>query len=95
VSHLAHYLMVLKLLGGMEPEGRVVMIGSITHYPEKANPLSKLRPGLPEHMEDLVRPKADAKGEEHDRGQQRYGTAKLANVVLMHDLNRRLENVRL
>ena len=48
---------------------------------------------FPSNVEDLVHPTADAPGEEHDRGFQRYGTAKLANVMFMHELNERLANV--
>ena len=93
VSHLSHWLLVLKLLGSMDKTaGRVVMIGSNAHYPERANPLSKLRAKFPEDdtMEELVRPGKDGVGEVHDRGFQRYGTSKLANVVFVEDLNARL-----
>jgi WW domain-containing oxidoreductase len=95
VGHLSHYLLVLKLLGSMNmASGRVVMLGSPVHYPEKPNPLSAFRPGFPTDMEQLVRPPTDRSGEAHDKGYQRYGTAKLSNVTFMHDLNRRLQNVR-
>ncbi|KAL2127455.1 hypothetical protein VTI74DRAFT_10700 [Chaetomium olivicolor] len=42
-------------------------------------------------MDELVHPRPDPPGQVHDRGFQRYGTAKLANVVFTHDLNRRLQ----
>lgn len=94
VCHLSHYLLVLKLLGSMDfTSGRVVMLGSITHYPEKPNPLSSLRPGFPKNMEDLIRPAPDALSLVHDRGYQRYGTAKLANVTFAEDLNERFQMV--
>lgn len=96
VCHLSHYLLVLKLLGSMDTkEGRIVMLGSITHYPEMANPLSSLRPGFPEKMEDLVKPDPDPPALVHDKGYQRYGTAKLANVTFAADLNARLKKVGL
>ncbi|KAM5341769.1 hypothetical protein ACJ41O_014800 [Fusarium nematophilum] len=91
VGHLAHYLLVLKLLGSMAPDGRIVLLGSTAHYPENANPLSKLVAEFPDDVERLVRPLPDEAGQEHDRGFQRYGTMKLANVMLMHDLNSMLE----
>ncbi|KAK4942068.1 hypothetical protein LTR10_018104 [Elasticomyces elasticus] len=92
VTHLSHYLLVLKLLGCMDmSSGRIVMLGSITHYPEKPNPLSAFRPEFPADIEHLVRPLPDRTGEVHDRGYQRYGTAKLSNVTFMYDLNNRLE----
>lgn len=94
VCHLSHYLMILKLLGSMDmTSGRIVMLGSITHYPEKPNPLTAFRPEIPSNIENLVKPLPDSPGEAHDRGYQRYATAKLANVTFMNDLNRRLEAV--
>jgi WW domain-containing oxidoreductase len=96
VSHLSHYLLVLKLLGSMDmASGRIVMLGSVVHYPERVNPFSAFRPEFPVGIEHLIRPPPDRPGEAHDRGFQRYGTAKLSNVTFMHDLNTRLENVRL
>ncbi|PYH67884.1 short chain dehydrogenase/reductase SDR [Aspergillus vadensis CBS 113365] len=92
VCHLSHYLLILKLLGSMNKiSGRIVLLGSVTHYPEKPNPLCSLRPGFPENMDDLVRPPSDPADLVHDKGFQRYGTAKLANVTLAMDLNRRLK----
>ncbi|KAL4739939.1 hypothetical protein BDV11DRAFT_214798 [Aspergillus similis] len=91
VGHLAHYLLVLKLLGSMDTRsGRIVMLGSVTHYPDRPNPLSSLRPGIPEDIEELVKPRPDPPHLVHDRGFQRYGTAKLTNVIFMEDLNQRL-----
>ncbi|RAH53641.1 short chain dehydrogenase/reductase SDR [Aspergillus piperis CBS 112811] len=92
VCHLSHYLLILKLLGSMnKTSGRIVLLGSVTHYPEKPNPLCSLRPGFPKNMDDLVRPPPDPANLVHDKGFQRYGTAKLANVTLAMDLNRRLK----
>lgn len=94
VCHLSHYLLVLNLLGIMDASsGRIVMLGSVTHYPDKPNPLSSLGPQFPENFEELVKPGKDAPGLVHDRGFQRYATAKLANVTFMEDLNRRLKKV--
>ncbi|KAF4980497.1 hypothetical protein FZEAL_3508, partial [Fusarium zealandicum] len=91
VGHLSHYLLVLKLVGSMAADGRIVLLGSAVHYPENPNPLSKLVARLPDHLGLLVKPEPDQPGQEHDRGFQRYGTTKLANVMLMHDLNDMLE----
>ncbi|GKZ26838.1 hypothetical protein AbraIFM66951_003569 [Aspergillus brasiliensis] len=93
VCHLSHYLLIMKLLGSMnKSSGRIVLLGSITHYPEKPNPLSSLRPGFPQNMDELVHPPPDPASLVHDKGFQRYGTAKLANVTLAIDLNRRLKD---
>ena len=92
VSHLSHFLLVLKLLGSMDAaSGRIVMLGSGAHYPERENPLCKLRPGLPNHLEQLLHPADDDPAQVHDRGFQRYGTAKLANVMFANHLSERLD----
>ncbi|KAF4963027.1 hypothetical protein FSARC_8937 [Fusarium sarcochroum] len=91
VNHLAHYLLVLKLLGSMASDGRIVMLGSNAHYTDRPHPLYNLRAKIPDDVELLIKPHADKPGEEHDRGFQRYGNTKLANVMFMHDLNSKLE----
>ncbi|KAJ5570231.1 short chain dehydrogenase/reductase SDR [Penicillium hispanicum] len=92
VCHLSHFLLILKLVGSLDTtSGRIVMLGSVTHYPEKPNPLSSLKPEIPDNWEHLVKPGPDPQGLVHDRGFQRYGTAKLANVILANDLNRRFQ----
>ncbi|KAM0551387.1 hypothetical protein ACHAPJ_008496 [Fusarium lateritium] len=91
VNHLAHYLLVLKLLGSMAPDGRIVMLGSNTHYTDRPHPLYNLRAEIPDDVELLAKPHADKPGEEHGRGFQRYGNSKLANIMFMHDLNSKLE----
>lgn len=91
VGHLSHYLLILKLLGSMASDGRIVLLGSNAHYPDRPHPLTKLIARIPEDVEQIVKPLPDEPGQEHDRGFQRYGTAKLANVMLMHDLNTRFK----
>lgn len=94
VCHLSHYLLILMLLENMDPKsGRIVMLGSITHYPDKPNPVSSLGPCFPENLKELVKPTPDPLSLVHDRGFQRYGTAKLANVTFSLDLNERLKRV--
>jgi NAD(P)-dependent dehydrogenase (short-subunit alcohol dehydrogenase family) len=94
VCHLSHYLLVLKLLESMNfASGRIVMLGSVTHYPEKPNPFYSLTADFPENIEELVKPGPDALSLVTDRGFQRYATAKLANVTFAEDLNKRLQMV--
>lgn len=95
VCHLSHYLLVLKLLGSMDTtSGRIVMLGSVTHDADKPNPLSSLGPCFTDDFEELVKPTPDPAKLVHDRGFQRYATAKLANVTFANDLNERLQKVR-
>ncbi|SPN99159.1 related to dehydrogenase/reductase [Cephalotrichum gorgonifer] len=92
ISHLSHYLLVLRLLGSMDAQaGRIVMLGSDSHYPGRPHPLSKLVARVPADIEHLVRPEPDNPAEVFDRGFQRYGTAKLANVAFAYDLDKRLQ----
>lgn len=94
VSHLAHFLLVNLLLDSMDLDhGRVVMLGSITHYPEKPNPISSLKAGFPKNFEELVKPELDPVSLIHDRGFQRYATAKLANVTFAMHMNEVLGKV--
>lgn len=96
VNHLSHYLLVLKFLRSMDPEtGRVVMLSSEVHDPEHFNPLSKLGADLPssDSLDTLVNPGADEVGTEHDMGWQRYANSKLANVMFMQSMNKRLQQV--
>ncbi|PUU73502.1 hypothetical protein B9Z19DRAFT_1135054 [Tuber borchii] len=90
VCHLGHFLLVLRLLASMEKAGRVIIIGSEEHSDEKPSLISPYRPGIPEKVEELVKPAPeDAKTTFH-RGFTRYATAKLCQTMFMYDLGRRL-----
>jgi NAD(P)-dependent dehydrogenase (short-subunit alcohol dehydrogenase family) len=96
VNHLAHYLLVLKLLPSVNEEfGRIVMLGSEVHDPKHSNPLSGMGALLPdnEHLDELIRPGADSPGSEHDMGWRRYANSKLANVMFMQSLNQHFQKV--
>lgn len=96
VNHLAHYLLVLKLLPSMNRmSGRIIMLSSEIHDPQHHNPLSRMGASLPTdgNLEVLIKPGPDSPGTEHDMGWRRYANSKLANVMFMHSLNKRLQNV--
>jgi len=92
---LSHYLLVLKLLRSMnKTNGRIVMLSSQAHDSEAKNAMNVLGAKIPANLEELVRPVPDKPGEEENRGFQRYATSKLANVMFMHSLNRKLLQVK-
>lgn len=93
VNHLAHYLLVLKLLGSMASDGRIVMLGSNAHYTGRKHPLFDIPVSIPDDIGKLVKPERDTPGNEYSHGFQRYGVSKLANIIFMHDLNARLAKV--
>ncbi|KAJ3468220.1 hypothetical protein MRS44_002285 [Fusarium solani] len=66
VGHLSHYLLILKLLGSMASDGRIVLLGSNAHYPDRPHPLTKLIAQIPEDVEQIVKPLPDEPGQEHD-----------------------------
>ncbi|KAI8677851.1 hypothetical protein NCS55_00503200 [Fusarium keratoplasticum] len=53
VGHLSHYLLILKLLGSMASDGRIVLLGSNAHYPDRPHPLTKLIAEIPEDDPNL------------------------------------------
>ncbi|KAJ5484084.1 hypothetical protein N7539_005880 [Penicillium diatomitis] len=92
VCHLAHFVLVNLLLDSLNRDnGRIVMLGSITHDPHKMQPISSLTAEFPGNLEELVKPTVDPASLIHDRGFQRYATAKLANVTFALHLNKILK----
>lgn len=92
VSHLSHFILVLKLLRSMNKStSRIVMLGSAAHDGNNKSSMNPLGAQLPSNLEQLVHPTADKPGEEQARGFQRYANSKLANIMFMHALNRKLQ----
>lgn len=95
VIHLAHVALVLRLLGSFHPHkaGRIVLFSTDAIFPGK-NALEKLPPAIPEELDLLAHPPPDRRKDDLAYGFRRYANAKLAVVMWMHALNRRLEKVR-
>jgi NAD(P)-dependent dehydrogenase (short-subunit alcohol dehydrogenase family) len=94
VSHLSHFVLVLKLLSSMDKEsGRIVLLGSEAHDSKNKNSFNTLGARLPEDLEEVIKPTPDKKGKEMSRGFQRYSNAKLVSVMFMHSLNKTLQQV--
>jgi NAD(P)-dependent dehydrogenase (short-subunit alcohol dehydrogenase family) len=94
INHLAHFSLCVRLLNAMDPmKGRLIFVGSVMHWPEKAA-LSRGYPTqIPEDLDSLVHPQPDKEGEDMGRGAQRYGTSKLVSLMVMYELDRRLKAV--
>lgn len=95
VTHLAHAALVLRLLGSFHPQeaGRIVHFSSDAIFPGQ-NGLERIPPAIPDDLEVLARPPPDEKNDPWAYGFLRYANTKLAVVMWIHALNRRLENVR-
>ncbi|MCP9271033.1 SDR family NAD(P)-dependent oxidoreductase [Mycolicibacterium arenosum] len=83
VNHLGHFELVTGLLDHLAAPGRIVVVASGTHDPQKFT-------GMPHpdytSAEDLAYPAADASAD----GRRRYTTSKLCNVLFAYELDRRL-----
>ena len=93
VIHVAHAVLVLRLLGSFGSEGgRVVLFSTDAHWPGK-NGLEKYPPAIPDDLELLRKPDTDKPSDNMGRGFQRYAVSKLVVVTWMYALNRYLEKV--
>ncbi|GIZ49980.1 hypothetical protein CKM354_001299500 [Cercospora kikuchii] len=95
-NYLAHFLLVLLLLGSMDREcGRIVVTSSAAHDPY--GPYSKTFVTEEEHKtvfrntEILARPELDTPGDEARAGVRRYGMSKTLLIMFMFELQRRLD----
>jgi NAD(P)-dependent dehydrogenase (short-subunit alcohol dehydrogenase family) len=94
VAHLAHAVLVLRLLGSFGTQGgRIVLFSSVAHWPGKIKG-AKYPPVIPDDLELLVTPAADSPPDNTGRGFQRYAVAKLAVTMWMYALNRYLQKVK-
>ena len=87
-NHLAHYLLVRRLLGRMAPGGRIVLTSSGTHDPEEGTRVPSPRHAdarrlaYPETDPDLDKSRMTA-------GLRAYSASKLCNVMTARELARR------
>lgn len=87
VNHLAHFLLIQRLLPHMMAPGRIVLVASDTHDPTRPT-------GMPAPVYTDARSLAhpdDTDGESATLiGRRRYTTSKLCNVLMAYELARRL-----
>ena len=91
VNHLGHFLLVRSLLDHIAPGGRVIVVSSGTHDPAQRTGMPAPRWTDPRW---LARPELDpdptALATDAEAGRRRYTTSKLANLLFVHELHRRL-----
>lgn len=96
VHHLAHSLLVLRLLGQLAPGAAVLFVGSSTH---NAGYLWArafgFEAGRFSSVEALARGDTLTEASEPARGRQRYANAKLCNLITMYGLAREIPATRL
>jgi len=93
VNHFAPLSLVLRLLDKFGPEeGEIAFWGDGCHQPrEYAH--EKFLFTLPDDLNFIVKPKIDAQGEEAGQALQRYEQSKLAMIMGVSELNKRLTKV--
>lgn len=90
VNHLAHFLLISLLRGALAPGGRVVLVSSGTHDPQKATGMPA--PQLADAGTLAHPPHEEAGGDGALAGRRRYTTSKLCNVLCAYELARRLDS---
>jgi NAD(P)-dependent dehydrogenase (short-subunit alcohol dehydrogenase family) len=88
VAHISHAALILRLLGSISTNGRIILLSSDAHWPGK-NTNETYPPSLGDNLDLLINPTVDS--DKSGRGFQRYATAKLAMTTWSYALNRHLE----
>lgn len=95
VNYLAHFVLVERLLPALEPAGRLVLVGSGTHF-DAPRLWTAAMFGMPPAQylgaAPLARGEvpADLKPASAPANQFRYSTSKLCTLLYMYELDRRL-----
>jgi len=93
VNHLGHFLLVQLLLPVLQPHARIVVVSSDTHDPAKKTGMPAPRYLHPEDMADPARSDLFLSDfQARRRGQVRYTTSKLCNLLHVYELHRRLND---
>lgn len=92
VNHLAHFLLVNRLLPSLVEPARIVLVASDTHDPARLTGMPAPRFTDPE---DLAHPADTEQERTPAAGRRRYTTSKLCNVLTAYELARRLADTRI
>ncbi|KAK2604314.1 hypothetical protein N8I77_007256 [Diaporthe amygdali] len=97
-NYLGHWLLTLLLLGSMDrEEGRIVVVGSEAHDPHNPKGKASYGEGWTEFMRDGSGPVArgtwstSKENPTYSGGFRRYGAAKFCQVMMIPELQRRLD----
>lgn len=92
VNHLAHFLLVNRLLPSLVEPARIVLVASDTHDPARMTGMPAPRLADPD---TLARPADTEEERTPAAGRRRYTTSKLCNVLTAYELARRLEGTEI
>ncbi|PFH57055.1 hypothetical protein XA68_15572 [Ophiocordyceps unilateralis] len=90
VSHLAHVVLILRLIHCFGSTARILLLSSAVHKPGQGAPFEKIPPSIPDRLEMLVRPGPD-QGDRAAHGFHRYANAKLVITAWGFALIRHLQ----
>ncbi|KAF2834219.1 NAD(P)-binding protein [Patellaria atrata CBS 101060] len=92
IAHLAHLNLTLRLLKSFSKEGgRILLLGSEVHWPGRSAPMERFPPAIPDNLDELIHPPKEREQDEVGKGFYRYSVAKLAVIMCMYELGRRLK----
>ncbi|MEM7800899.1 MAG: hypothetical protein AAF633_17030, partial [Chloroflexota bacterium] len=93
INHLGHFLLTQLLLNSFDPSGRILVVSSNVHNPEKGG--GPLRPPRYAKAEWLAYPERDQNlaADASVAGSEAYANSKLCNVLMTYELDRRLRQI--
>lgn len=93
INHLGHFLLTQLLLKKFNQNGRIMLVSSNAHNPEKGG--GPLRPPRYEKAAWLAHPEKDPNlpADRSVAGSEAYANSKLCNVLMAYELDRQLRSL--